>query len=318
MNQKINKKIILLVNLGSPNELKTSSIRSFLSDFLSDKRVVKLPKLLWYPILYGIILPIRAKRLLKQYTKIWLNGSAPLIYYTKSIADKLQVKYQNDDTLVIYAFSYSKPSINEQLQLIENKYCITDLTVVPLYPQFSSTTTMSVFDQINKYYQNKYYLPNIRFINSFYNHIGYIDTIVNMINKYKLADSHLLFSYHSLPVAIIKNGDTYYEECLKTTELIVNKLGITNYSIAFQSRFGNQKWLTPSTETTVRELAVKKQINIICPGFVCDCLETLEEVAIINKAIFMNNGGEEYNYISCVNDNDQFIETLYMILNNSY
>lgn len=315
MKQKINKKVVLVVNLGSPNKLKTHSIREFLRIFLSDKRVVNLPRFIWYPILYGIILPIRSKKLLKQYAKIWLNGESPLIYYTRSIAQKLQNKY-DDNTIVCHAFSYSEPSIQQQLDNIGKEYHITDLTVLPLYPQFSSTTTMSVFDQINNYYKNKYHLPSLKFINQFYNHEAYINVIANEINTNKLnGNNHILFSYHSLPVVIINKGDTYYDECIATTKKIAEKLGVTDYSISFQSRFGSQKWLTPSTVSTVKNLANKQNINVVCPGFVCDCLETLEEIALINQEVFVSNGGKSFNYIKCINDSDSFIDVLYEIIN---
>ena len=307
------KNVILLVNLGSPNSLSISSIRKFLSSFLSDKRVVNLPKLLWYPILYGIILTFRAKRLLKQYTKIWLFDNSPLIHYTKIQADKLAVKGH----IVRYAFSYSNPAINDVLSEIQSTINPDKLTIIPLYPQFSSTTTLPVFDSISDFYKKKYYMPEIKFVSDFASNEIYIDAIVRTIMQAwgKNGKSQkLVFSYHGLPLDIIKRGDAYFDQCKLTTKLVVEKLGLgaDDYIMAFQSRFGAQKWLSPATNTTLANLAKTGvvSVDIICPGFVSDCLETLEEIAILNKEVFLASGGEKYNYIPCLNDSGEFIEVL--------
>jgi ferrochelatase len=305
--------VILLVNLGSPNSLAKSSIRKFLSTFLADRRVVNLPKIFWYPILYGIILPFRAKKLIKQYSKIWLFDNSPLIHYTKTQADKLSATGH----IVRYAFSYAKPSIHDVLTEIHSTLPVDKLTVIPLYPQFSSTTTLPVFDSISAFYSDKYYLPEIKFIHDFADNNFYIDAISSTIREswQKNGKSQkLVFSYHGLPIDIIKRGDIYYEQCKLTTKLVIDKLGLSNddYIMVFQSRFGAQKWLTPATNATLADLAKSgiESVDIICPGFVSDCLETLEEIAIVNKEVFLNAGGQRYNYIPCLNDGDDCIQVL--------
>lgn len=316
--------VVLLVNLGSPNELKVAAIRRFLRRFLSDKRVVNLPRIIWYPILYGIILPIRASRLIGQYREIWLNEQSPLVYYTKSQQQKLQNVIQEDtdsDTVIAYAFSYSNPDISEVLGNLHQKHNIEKLTVLPLYPQFSSTTTSAVFDQIAGFYASKKYLPQIQFIRSFYENDNYILAVANSIAEHFAKHGKpqkLVFSYHSLPVKIIQDGDSYYDECMHTTQLIAAKLNLhsDDYITTFQSRFGGGKWIAPVTADTICHLANTntKHIALICPGFISDCLETLEEINVTNRNIFMNNGGNTYEYIPCLNDSNQCIDLLYSIV----
>ncbi len=312
-NKTLAKNVILLVNLGSPNSLSISSIRKFLSAFLSDKRVVNLPKILWYPILYGIILTFRAKRLLKQYSKIWLFDNSPLIHYTDIQASKLASKGQ----IVKYAFSYANPSINDVLSEIHTTIAPDKLTIIPMYPQFSSTTTLPVFDSIYKFYKDKYYIPEINFVSDFATNIVYIDALCNTIRESwqnNGKSQKLVFSYHGLPLDIIKRGDAYFKHCELTTKLVITQLGLTEneYIMVFQSRFGAQKWLSPATNTTLASMARDgvTSVDIICPGFVSDCLETLEEIAILNKKVFLTAGGVSYNYIPCLNDSDDFIKVL--------
>ncbi len=313
-------KVILLVNLGSPHELSVSSIRLFLRRFLSDQRVIGLPRILWYPILYGIFLPIRAKRLLKQYSDIWLNAASPLIYYTRVQQEKLQLKF-TDDTVVAYAFSYTKPDVSEVLSGLQDKYSIDKLTVLPLYPQFSSTTTAAVFDQLSGFYSKEKYLPKFNFIRDFHDNSHYIEAVAKSIAKYFAIHGkpqQLIFSYHSLPEKIIQAGDVYYEQCLVSASLIAHQLNLTKdeYQITFQSKFGAGKWITPSTAKTMALLPKSgiKNIAVVCPGFISDCLETLEEIEVTNRKIFMDKGGDKYNYIPCLNDNDLSIDLLHQLV----
>ncbi len=311
--------VILLVNLGSPNELTLRSIRVFLRRFLSDKRVIGLLRILWYPILYGIILPVRAKYLLKQYKSIWLNATSPLIHYTRAQQEKLQHKF-SDEVIVEYAFSYANPDIKAVLGHLHSKYKIDRLTVLPLYPQFSSTTTAAVFDAFSNFYADKKYLPHINFIRDFHDNINYIKAVASSISKYFALHGkpqQLIFSYHSLPVKIIEAGDVYYEQCLASSSLIAAELNLTQeeYLVTFQSKFGRSKWITPATAATLEHLPKSgvKDIAIVCPGFISDCLETLEEIEVTNQKIFMDNGGSKYNYIPCLNDSDLSIDLLYSL-----
>ncbi|MBY0378827.1 MAG: ferrochelatase, partial [Burkholderiales bacterium] len=296
MQKKIN--LILLVNLGSPDKLTTKDIRNFLRKFLSDKRVVNLPKILWYPILYFIILSFRPKKLIHKYRQIWLNDASPLAYYTKCQANKLRQAIGDDNTIIEYAFMYSNPDIVSVLKQIEKNVVIATLKIISLYPQYSSTTIAPVFDVIASYYANKKYIPSLKVLNSFYNHEKYISAIAATImesRKHYTSDK-LIFSYHSIPQNLITAGDTYYAECMETTYLIANKINLkpSEYMVSFQSKFGSQKWLTPATTVVIKQLALAgvKNIDVVCPGFVADCLETLEEINIMNREIFINNGGE--------------------------
>jgi ferrochelatase len=303
-----NKKLILLLNLGSPNNLDVASIKLFLAKFLSDKKVVRLPKLFWYPILYLIILPFRSKKLLAKYSSIWNNG-APLINYTNQQSINLKNLFSNNNNIIVkHAFSYSKPYIIDILSEVKPK----EVVVLPLYPQFSSTTTLPILNQMTEYFNLINDMPTFKLIRGFHNNSIYIDLLVEKIQRSWQINGRsekLIFSYHSLPVSIIKSGDPYYDECVETTTLIAKKLGleINQYLITFQSRFGAEKWLTPSTTQTLINLAKNKieSIDIICPGFISDCLETLEEIAILNKKEFLKNGGKNYNYIYCLNNENE-------------
>lgn len=316
---KDKKSLILLVNLGSPEQLSVRAIKAFLAVFLADKRVVNLPRILWYPILYGIILPFRSKKLFSLYSNIWhKTDKSPLTYYTEEQARVLG-EIVATDIEVRHAFSYSNPRIEDVLEEMHSKYEITNLKVIPLYPQFSSTTTSSVFDQVATFYKNKCYLSGVSFVRDFHKNNDYIELIVNKIKKswenIGQADK-LVLSYHSLPVSVIKKGDSYFEECIHTSELIVEKLGLTQdqYVVTFQSKFGRQEWLTPATLPELIKLAQNGvSIDIVCPGFVSDCLETLEEISVTNKDLFIQNGGKTYNYINCLNDDEDFIRFLAQI-----
>lgn len=317
------KKIILLVNLGSPDLLTVGAIRKFLGKFLSDKRVVNLPKIIWYPILYGIILLLRPAKLLVQYKHIWYKDNSPLVYYTKFQAQKLKELINDDQVVVKYAFSYSTPQVSDVLAQIHSNFTVDKLTVIPLYPQFSSTTTMAVFDNVSKFYQDKFYLPQVCYINSFYNNKLYIKALAQSILASWATNSRhekLVFSYHGLPVRIIQNGDAYFEQCLVTTKLVATELQLNEdeYVVAFQSKFGSEQWLSPSTVSVLNEYAQSgvKSVDIICPGFVSECLETLEEIAITLKSVYIKAGGETYNYIPCLNADNGLVQVLQNLSSN--
>ena len=319
---KLEKNLVLLVNLGSPNHLSVGAVRRFLRRFLGDRRVVGLPRYLWYPILYGIILPLRAPKLFKQYQKIWINGKSPLVYHSEEQSRALSAMLQNSDTYCRHAFCYANPDVVATLAQAHSEYNITQLIVVPLYPQFSSTTSSAVFDQVSQFYQDKYYLPEIRFVNSFCSNKLYIDAVVAKI-KHSWVEcgkgDRLLLSYHSLPCAIIANGDAYYDECMLTSKLIAQSLGLNEneYMVTFQSKFGRQKWLTPTTSGVLAELGQQHlAVDIICPGFVSDCLETLEEIKITNQQLFEHHGGQRYTYIECLNSDMGLIKALHDIISS--
>ena len=312
------KKLILLVNLGSPEDLSAGAIRNFLRQFLSDQRVVGLPKLLWYPILYGIILPIRAKKLLHKYAQIWLKEhGTPLSHYTHCQAEKLQALVSND-CIVDYAFCYGSRSIASQLSNLGKEHSFNELVVLPLYPQYSSSTTAAVFDQVSEYYRQAYYIPRINFINSFAANSDYITALANQVREQWLLagrSNKLMVSFHSVPVKLVESGDSYIKECQATYHLLCQELGISTKNdavLCFQSKFGKAKWVEPATDVVIKELAANgvKTLDVICPGFVSDCLETLEEVAIQYHDLFIQCGGTKLNYIRCLNDSPNLIKVL--------
>lgn len=321
----MSNKLILLVNLGSPYQLSVSAIRSFLRQFLSDRRVVGLPRLLWYPILYAIILPLRAKKLLHKYQQIWhSSGKSPLIHYTQLQANNLQTKYQDSAITVDYAFCYGRETVCQQLnKYFNNKTQFDELVVVPLYPQYSSSTTLAVFDQISAFFKNKYFLPKLQFINSFHDSPQYIRALASTIrthwHDFGRGDK-LVVSFHSIPVKLVDMGDTYINECKRTYDLLCEELDLIaeiDAKLCFQSKFGRSAWVTPSTEETVTVLAKAgvKTIDVICPGFVSDCLETLEEVAISYHELFISHGGVGLRYIPALNGIEELTEILYELTN---
>ncbi|RTK94283.1 MAG: ferrochelatase [Neisseriaceae bacterium] len=314
------KQVVLLVNLGSPENCDVKSIRQFLKEFLSDKRVVGLPKFLWYPILHGVILPFRAKKLLHKYQQIWLNnGKSPLIHYTNCQTIALNKVLDGYD--VYSCFSYGKQNIHNSLDVISKKYLGKyQLTILPLYPQYSSSTTASVFDKVNDYFKQSYYIPQIQFINSFASNNYYINALANKLKNHwdKFCKNKLVVSFHSVPQKMIDCGDAYQKECEQTFQLLCNKLDIAERDaiLCYQSKFGNSKWIGPSTESVIKQLAKsgQKSIDVICPGFVSDCLETLEEIQIQYTELFKANGGKELKYIPCFNDDIEFINVLKNII----
>lgn len=322
------QKLILLVNLGSPEQLSVGAIRKFLRSFLSDKRVVGLSRLLWYPILYGIILPLRSQKLLHKYEQIWLKEDrAPLIHYTKEQAKLLQEHLQmlGDTTRVGYAFCYGSENISAQLAKYSAEQKISELVVIPLYPQYSSSTTAAVFDQVSRYFQKSYFIPKIKFINSFAGHPLYIQALASKVREHWTNNGRadkLVVSFHSIPVKLVENGDNYIEECHLTYQLLCQELGLNpdvEAKLCFQSKFGRAKWVEPATDATLGILARAEvaTVDVICPGFVSDCLETLEEVAIQYRELFVSCGGRELRYIPCLNSSSELAIVLNKIIQES-
>lgn len=308
-------KKILVVNLGTPNKADEASVRAFLNDFLSDPDVITLPSLLRYLLLKLLILPFRPKRVATLYQKIWMPDGSPLFVYTKRISEKLQAylnKLKPHQTEVGFAMRYSNPLLKTHLEQLKLNKDDT-LYIIPLYPQYAISTTGS----IEKLIKATLKTDQFRFIPYFYDHPLYIDAVVQSIkNAWRIQGrpQKLLFSYHSLPLSVLKKGDPYYAHCKITTERIVEKLGLSSeaYEMVFQSKIGRQKWLTPACSDTLIQLAKSgtQHINVVCPGFMTDCLETLEEIAIQNRELFLSNGGKTYHYIPALNDSDSTLSLL--------
>jgi ferrochelatase len=310
------KRGVLLVNLGTPEQPSRKHVRAFLRDFLSDKRVVDTSRLIWLPILYLIILPIRSIKVAKLYKAIWKEGESPLRFYTQSQTDKLAAKLASDNITVEYAMTYGKPSIAEQLRSF-NELGVEHLTVLPLYPQYSVSTTAPVFDQLGDAIKGQFNFPELHFIHNYHDHPLYIKQLVDSIQhswEMNGRSQCLVFSFHGIPKRYVTLGDLYQQHCERTVALVVDALQLTDseYKLCYQSRVGREEWLKPYLDESL-PLMVKEgieSVDIISPAFACDCLETLEELAVENRELFMENGGKSYHYIPCANDSDAQIELL--------
>lgn len=286
------------MNLGTPKDSSKTEVRKYLKTFLSDRRVIKIHPIIWKPILNGIILNIRPKKSAKLYQKICTENGFPLLEYTEKQMENL--KNICPEVEVTIGMSYSEPSIETALDTLLSKE-IEELNVIPMYPQYSGTTVGSVFDSVMNYFIKSDRIVDIKFIRSFYNNPQYIDYFSKKINE-ALNESPIdaiVFSYHGIPMSYVKDGDNYPKECTKTTKLIMDKLGDIRYYQTYQSKFGPSEWLKPATDDTLKKLPSKgiKNILIVAPGFVVDCLETIEELEHENRNYFLENGGEVYKYV---------------------
>jgi len=301
----MNKTGILLTNIGTPDAATPQAVRHYLAEFLSDPRVVELPPWLWWPILHGIILRTRPQRSAKLYQKIWMKEGSPLLVYSKNIATKLQKKLGND-TMVELGMHYGNPSIKIALEKLQAAN-ITDLIILPLFPQYSATTTASTFDKVTEVLKTWRKQPALRMINQYATHPDYIHAICQSIQAHPRAQ-HLLFSFHGIPQQCVNRGDPYPLWCQTTVKLIAKELQLQprDYSIAFQSRLGYAKWLTPYTDQILQTLPKQgvTDLQVICPGFAVDCLETLEEMNIRGREQFLEAGGKSFHYISALNDTE--------------
>jgi ferrochelatase len=294
-------------------------LRRYLAEFLSDPRVVEIPRLLWLAILHGIILRVRPAKSAHKYASIWTPDGSPLKVWTERQAQALQTHMRDTTVQVRYAMRYGSPAIPAVLEELKTQG-VTRVLVLPAYPQYSGTTTASVFDAVYSWGLRTRKLPEMRFVNHYHDHPGYIQALAQKIQAHW--DAHgraeqLVMSFHGVPERTLHLGDPYHCECLKTARLLGEALQLRkeDYKVCFQSRFGKAKWLEPYTEPTVRELAQTgtKSIDVVCPGFVSDCLETLEEIAMEVKAAFLEEGGERFHYIECLNDSPLWIEGLQAI-----
>ena len=310
---------ILLVNLGTPDAPTPAAVRSYLKEFLSDPRVVEMPRVLWWLILNGIILNTRPKKSAAKYASIWLAEGSPLRVHTVKQAALLQ-GYLGERTkaafVVEYAMRYGNPSIPSALGNLKRQNC-QRILVVPMYPQYAASTTATVTDIVFREMQQMRNTPALRTIKHFHDDAGYIKASARNINDYWMKHGRpekLVMSFHGLPRDCREKGDPYHGECLKTGSLLAEQLGLgkEQYLVTFQSRFGRTEWLQPYTTSTLKELGRQKtlRVDIVCPGFVADCLETLEEIAKEGKEDFLLAGGGEYHYIPCLNERDDWMHAL--------
>ena len=314
---------VLLVNLGSPEEPTPSAVKKYLAQFLSDPRVIEANRLIWWFALHAVILRIRPPRSAKSYQKIWTDDGSPLVHYTRlqtqAIQKKLEERFRGH-VIADMAMTYGKPSIKNALEGLR-KAGARRLLILPLYPQYSATTTAAVFDQVTSVLQGWRWLPDLRMINDYHDHPLYIKALANSIKQQWQNTPRgdlLLFSFHGIPLRYINNGDPYFCHCQKTARLVAEELSLNEneWKVVFQSRFGREPWLEPYCSVTLQELpaAGVKSVDVICPGFSSDCLETLEEIRMENKELFIEAGGENFNYIPCLNDTPEHISVICEVL----
>lgn len=304
---------VLLANLGTPDEPTTPAVKRYLKQFLSDPRVIDLPKWKWQFILNFMVLPKRAPKVAKAYKDIWTNEGSPLLAISRQQQKAIQDYFNNQgkNIKIELGMSYGNPSIESAVDNLI-KQDIEKIIVLPLYPQYSSTTTASVFDAFAKALANHKKLVPFEFIHNYHNDPLYIKALANTIQLEK--DELLLFSFHGIPVRYEAEGDFYSAQCRKTAELVAQESNLNDnqWFLSFQSRFGSEEWLTPYTDETLFSFPDKniKKVAVICPGFSADCLETLEEIAEENRENFEHAGGEYYRYIPALNANSDHIHLL--------
>ena len=309
---------ILITNLGTPDAPNTSSLKIYLNQFLSDPRVIEVPKIIWQIILRLFILQLRPRKSAKTYKSIWTKEGSPLLNISKkqleAIRSRLEKKSKN--TYIELGMRYGNPSIKNALEVLQKNQA-RKLLILPLYPQYCAATTGSTFDSVSEILQTWRWIPEIRFINQYFEEKKYIEALSYSISNFWKKNKKpqmLVFSYHGIPKKYHLKGDPYHCFCLKTTRLVKEHLKLADDEVitTFQSRFGSQEWLQPYTDQTLKELPNKniKNIHIISPGFSADCLETLEELEVENKNYFIEAGGNDYKYIPCLNDDELHIDFL--------
>ncbi|MFV8781769.1 ferrochelatase [Microbulbifer sp. SA54] len=324
---------IVLMNLGTPSEPTPAGVRAFLREFLSDPRVVEIPAPIWQLILNLFVLPGRPKKVAPAYAEIWGQGldgepvtGSPIAYYTRRQAEGLQ-KWLSDelgekasDLKVAFAMTYGDPGLAETVTILRQQG-VESFTVLPLYPQYSGTTTGAIYSQVAKIMRDERNVPDIRVVHEYWRHPQYIAALANSVREHWQkhgAAEKLLISFHGIPKANTRKGDPYYEQCCGTAELLAQALELPRdkWEITFQSRFGKAEWLQPYTDKTLIEWGQNgvASVDVICPAFASDCLETLEEIAVENRANFIDAGGSEYRYIPALNARDDHIAALAAIV----
>jgi len=307
---------VLITNLGTPDAPNKKELKVYLNQFLSDPRVIELPKILWKIILKLVILQIRPSKSAEAYKQIWTDKGSPLLDIANRQLNKIQSSFSSKNENIVFevGMRYGNPSIPDALLKLQKKQ-VRRLLVLPMYPQYCAATTGSTFDEVTNVLQKWRWIPEMRFINQYFEEKNYIEALSNSIKSFWKKTSKpqkIIFSYHGIPKRYLTNGDPYHCFCLKTTRLVKENMGLSDDEImtTFQSRFGREEWLKPYTSETLKELPKQgiKNIHIISPGFSSDCLETLEELEEENKEYFMESGGENYHYIPCLNDHDDHID----------
>jgi ferrochelatase len=312
------KTAVLICNLGTPDEPTPKAVRRYLAEFLADPRVVEIPRLVWLPILHGVILRTRPAKSARKYASIWMKEGSPLKVWTEKQALLLAgyLGQRGQPVLVRHAMRYGQPSIAGALDALRAEGAERVL-VLPLYPQYAAATTASVGDAVAGWMKRRRNLPELRFVKHWHDDPGYIGALARRVSDHWMTHGRpdrLVLSFHGLPKRSLTLGDPYHCECLKTGRLLTERLKLReeNVVVTFQSRFGKAEWLKPYTEPTLAALAKQgvARVDVFCPGFVADCLETLEEIDLEGRAAFLAAGGKEFGYIPCLNDQHEGIAAL--------
>ncbi len=314
----VSQTAVVLANLGTPDAPTPAAVRSYLKQFLSDPRVVEIPRAIWWLILNGIILPFRSRQSAHKYASIWTNEGSPLKIHTERQAQALSdlLQQRGHAVRVVYAMRYGNPALPAVLDSLKAEG-IDRVLVLPAYPQYSGTTTASVFDDLFAHYQRVRNMPELRLIKHYHDDPGYIAALAASVRahwaQYGKPDK-LVMSFHGVPKRTLLLGDPYHCECYKTGRLLAEQLGLRKdeYLVTFQSRFGKAEWLQPYTAPTLEQLARDGvgRVDVMCPGFTSDCLETLEEIAMEAKEDFLAAGGKAFHYIPCLNTDPRWVEAM--------
>ncbi len=310
---------ILLTNLGTPDAPTPLALRRYLGEFLADPRITEMPRWLWWLILHGIILRIRPRRSARNYQKIWTESGSPLLNISQAQTQALQQAIKAHfagPMMIALGMRYGNPSIATGLEQLRQANA-RRILILPLYPQYSASTTGSTFDAVADVLKHWRWLPDVRFVSHYHDHPAYIRALTIQIKNYWAehgSPNKLLFSYHGIPKRFFLAGDPYHCECYKTARLVAEQLDLSEekWQVVFQSRFGREEWLKPYTDHTLVVLgkAGMKRVDVICPGFAADCLETLEEIDHTNRQLFLQTGGQEFHYMPALNDNIEHIQAL--------
>lgn len=310
---------ILLANLGTPDAPTAKALRPYLKQFLMDRRIVEIPRFIWWWILHCIILVVRPKKSAEKYAQVWMKEGSPLLVHAEKQAQLFSgylAQKVKSPFVVELGMSYGNPSMHSAIEKLKAQHC-DKILVFPLYPQYAASSTAASLDAIWKTLLKTRNVPAIRTIKHYHDHPDYIKALASSMNAYWMINGKpekLIMSFHGVPKVHLMKGDPYHCECHKTARLLAEALGLNQeqYEVAFQSRFGKQEWLKPYLANTLEKLGKAKtnRLDVVCPGFSSDCLETLEEIAMEGKVIFQSNGGGEYHYIPALNENDTWIHAM--------
>jgi ferrochelatase len=307
---------VLLANLGTPDAPTQAAVRRYLRQFLSDRRVVDLPPAVWWPILYGIVLPLRPRRSAANYQRIWTPEGSPLLAISRRQTEALRARLAERDMPVALGMRYGEPSIVSAIDELCREG-VDRILVLPLYPQYSSATTASTFDAVAASLRRAPYVPEFCLLGDYHDQPWYIEALASSVREAwgeRSPAERLIMSFHGMPEKTRDAGDPYFDRCQTTSRLLAEALSLSEdrWIMTFQSRFGAAKWLEPYTDQTLKDLAQQgvTSVDIICPGFAADCLETLEEIAIANRELFLEAGGKEYRYIPALNEREDHIAGL--------